>query len=70
MNPKLLPKEYGGTVPIQQMIELLKQKLEEKRKIILLQDKMGVNIKLMEQSFKTGDFVKGLVGNFRKLEVD
>lgn len=52
------------------MIELLKQKLEEKRKVILLQDKMGVNMKLMEQSFKTGDFVKGLVGNFRKLEVD
>lgn len=57
-------------MPIQQMIELLKQKLEEKRKVILLQDKMGVNMKLMEQSFKTGDFVKGLVGNFRKLEVD
>lgn len=52
------------------MIDTIKAKLEERKEIILLQDKMCVNMKLMEQSFKTGEFVKGLVGNFRKLEVD
>lgn len=70
INPKLLPKEYGGSIPVQDMIDNLKRKLEEKRDVILLQDQMLVNMKLMEQSYKTGDFVKGLVGNFRKLEVD
>ncbi|XP_063698146.1 clavesin-1-like [Culicoides brevitarsis] len=70
VDPKLLPKEFGGTIPIQQLIQNLKAKLTEKREKILLQDKMAVNIPLIEQSFKTGDFVQGLVGNFRKLEVD
>lgn len=52
------------------MIEHLKSRLIEKREEILMQDEMKVNMKRIQDNFKSGDVVTGLVGSFRKLEVD
>ena len=53
------------------MLEHLKSRLIENREQILMQDEMKVNMKRMQESFKSGgDTVTGLVGSFRKLEVD
>lgn len=95
-NPKdlqieknLLPKEYGGTMPMEKMIELWKRELAQKRDTLLLNDKMAVRLEMYSEAARegavsalrsgantcasadsVGDAMRGLTGNFRKLEVD
>ncbi|XP_013136528.1 PREDICTED: alpha-tocopherol transfer protein-like [Papilio polytes] len=86
IDKKLLPKEYGGIMPMKDMIELWKKELSDKRGILLLNDKMGVRLEMYSEAARegavsalrgntscndaVGDAMRGLTGNFRKLEVD
>ncbi|CAH0703717.1 unnamed protein product [Spodoptera exigua] len=89
IDKSLLPKEYGGTMPMKEMIDLWKVELASKRDILLLNDKMAVRLEMYSEAARegaisalksgantcagadaVGDAMRGLTGNFRKLEVD
>ncbi|XP_068619992.1 alpha-tocopherol transfer protein-like [Battus philenor] len=89
IDKNLLPQEYGGVMPMKEMIELWKIELASKRDILLLNDKMAVRLELYSEGARegaisalragkngcaanetVGDAMRGLTGNFRKLEVD
>ncbi|KAI8430568.1 hypothetical protein MSG28_000790 [Choristoneura fumiferana] len=89
IDKKLLPQEYGGEMPMKQMIELWKEELAAKRDTLLMNDKMAVRLELYSEAARegaisalrsgantcasadaVGDAMRGLTGNFRKLEVD
>lgn len=73
IDPAILPKEYGGTVPIAQMIREFKLKLQQRRAAILALDDMQIEITKEAANFAgndIGDIDAGVVGSFRKLEVD
>ncbi|KAK9500834.1 hypothetical protein O3M35_002022 [Rhynocoris fuscipes] len=76
LDPSVLPKEYGGVIPMKQMIDTWKVQLAESRERILALDKM----KLLDNRCllkKDGNNNKGnknddlsITGTFRRLEVD
>lgn len=73
VNPALLPKEYGGTIPLNEMIEAFKARLRQKRETILALDDMYIEITKDSANFAgndDSDIDAGMVGSFRKLEVD
>lgn len=73
VNPALLPKEYGGTVPLNDMIQAFKDRLRQKRETILALDDMYIEITKDSANFAgndDSDIDAGMVGSFRKLEVD
>jgi len=81
-----LPKEYGGTMPMAEMIAWWKKELYAHHKILMSHDEMQVDENLFSAKAKEGavsalkrnlvncgseeDQVFGVTGNFRKLEVD
>ncbi|XP_034839239.1 alpha-tocopherol transfer protein-like isoform X2 [Maniola hyperantus] len=89
IDKKLLPQEYGGVMPMKEMIQLWKAELATKRDILLLNDKISVRLEMYSEAARegavsalragantcagvdaVGDAMRGLTGNFRKLEVD
>lgn len=73
MNPALLPKEYGGTIPLSDIITDFKARLRQKREAILALDDMYIEITKESANFAgndDADIDAGMVGSFRKLEVD
>ena len=74
INADILPKEYGGTVPIADMIKDFKLKLKQRRTAILALDDMQIEITKDAANFaasnEVGGISAGVVGSFRKLEVD
>lgn len=73
IDPAILPKEYGGTVPMADMIKEFKQELLVKRAAILALDDMQIEVSKDAANFAgndVGDLESGVVGSFRKLEVD
>lgn len=71
VDPKILPKEYGGVMPMAEMIDLWKKELASKRDRLLSYD----NIKLLSDRGIIKRRNKLLTdsmssGSFRKLEVD
>lgn len=69
VDVKLLPKEYGGEVPLSEMIADLKTRLQERKKEIMALDESYVEItKNAKSALKYEE--NNLVGSFRKLEVD
>lgn len=73
IDPKLLPKEYGGTMPLSEMIELFKERVRKQRAAILALDDMYIEITKESVNFAgndDADMDSGMVGSFRKLQVD
>lgn len=54
IDKSLLPVEYGGKIPMSEMIESFKQELEAKRDLLLSHDQMSVKLDLYPQSIKEG----------------
>ncbi|XP_046390749.1 clavesin-2-like [Ischnura elegans] len=54
IDPQLLPKEYGGVMPMAEMIDLWKRELMEMRSTLLLHDKMKVREELYSESAREG----------------
>lgn len=69
VDPEILPKEYGGTVPLKDMIEELKTKLLKRRNELLALDEMSVDLYALEKNDLTQD-IHSTAGSFRKLELD
>lgn len=57
IDTKLLPKEYGGTMPMADMIELWKKELEARRTTILDNDKIMINLSMYSQGAQEGSVV-------------
>lgn len=73
VDPKLLPKEYGGIVPLSEMIQIFKERARKHRAAILALDDMYIEITKESVNFAGNDDVDmdpGIVGSFRKLQVD
>ncbi|XP_019865108.1 retinaldehyde-binding protein 1 isoform X2 [Aethina tumida] len=73
IDKKILPKEYGGEVPLSEMLEKFKAYLKEKREKILALDDMYIEIDekscplVSEMNEELGI---GIDGSFKKLTVD
>ena len=73
VNPALLPKEYGGTIPMNEMIAIFKDNLRKHRAKTLALDEMCIEITGAPTNWlgnDDADIEGGLMGSFRKLEVD
>ncbi|KRT81087.1 CRAL-TRIO domain containing protein [Oryctes borbonicus] len=72
VDPKVLPKEYGGEMPISEMIALWKKELMEKRQRLLSFDRMQLisDKGITTRKNNTAEDEYGIQGSFRKLEVD
>ncbi|OXU31538.1 hypothetical protein TSAR_013254 [Trichomalopsis sarcophagae] len=69
IDPKILPKEYGGEVPLAEMIAEFKKSLRAKRNEIKALDDMYIEIS-PKDTCSASEGLGGLSGSFRKLEVD
>lgn len=72
IDPSILPKEYGGEVPMADMIASLKKRLRDCRESVLALDDMFIDI---DSTVKLDSDMKdelgtGVIGSFRKLQVD
>ncbi|XP_039446615.1 retinaldehyde-binding protein 1-like [Culex pipiens pallens] len=54
MDRSLLPKEYGGEMPMAEMIKLWKKELEGYRSTLLHEDQMAVNLHMYSEAAKAG----------------
>lgn len=54
VDKKLLPAEYGGEIPMSEMIASFKSELEAKRDLLLSHDEMSVKLELYPQSIREG----------------
>lgn len=73
VDKKILPKEYGGEVPLEEMLDNFMALLKEKREKILALDDMYIEIDektcplVSEMNEELGI---GIDGSFKKLTVD
>lgn len=71
VDPKILPREYGGEVPVADMLEDFKERLKTNRKLLLEND---INIIKVKKSVETkqdsSEVDTEIRGSFRKLEFD
>lgn len=72
VNPDLLPQEYGGKVPMAEMIKEFKETLRKHREKTLALDNMFIDLDGAPAWLGNddADIEAGIVGSFRKLEVD
>lgn len=70
MGTKILPKEYGGQVPLSEMIAQFKNELKTKRHAIAALDQMEIDLTNKKKLADFDDELAGVAGSFRKLEVD
>ncbi|XP_069686607.1 clavesin-1 [Periplaneta americana] len=77
VDPKVLPKELGGTMPMAEMIELWTKELANKRECILDLDNMKllstksiITRRNNQNNENSSIVINNLQGSFRKLEVD
>ncbi|XP_028046177.1 rhophilin-2 [Monomorium pharaonis] len=69
VDPKILPKEYGGEIPLSEMINEFKKVLKQKKDEIKALDDMYIEISPKDYQEANEEF-SGICGSFRKLEVD
>lgn len=65
IDAKILPLEYGGTTPIEEMLEDFRDKMKAHKKMISLTNEMDIDLARVK-NFEPNDDV----GSFRKLEFD
>lgn len=73
VDPQLLPKEYGGSVPMDEMIKKFIERCRQQRQKILALDDMYIEITKNSpfwHEVEDQEIDSGMVGSFRKLEVD
>lgn len=72
VDKKILPKEYGGEIPLAVMIEKLKANLKAKREQMLALDDLCIEIdeKSPIVSEMREELGIGMEGSFKKLQVD
>lgn len=86
VDKSLMPKEYGGSVPMREMIDAFIKELEPKRDVLMNNDLMDVHLNLYPQSVREGSVrslkksidapdtakveFQGVQGSFRRLEID
>ncbi|XP_015586941.1 clavesin-2 isoform X2 [Cephus cinctus] len=70
INPKILPKEYGGKIPLSEMIASFKKTLHAKRDQLKALDDMYIEISPKDSCAASSEGLGGISGSFRKLEVD
>jgi CRAL/TRIO domain len=66
VDKNLLPKEYGGEVPMQEMIDAFVKEVEAKRETLLNNDNMSVHLHLYPQDVREGS-VKSLNKSIEKM---
>lgn len=54
IDSKILPKEYGGEMPMREMIEAFKRELQDRRDLLLSHDKMDVRFELYPEAVRRG----------------
>lgn len=54
IDTSLLPKEYGGKIPMSEMISSFKKQLEEKRSLMMSHDEMSVKLELYPKPIREG----------------
>ncbi|KYQ54653.1 Clavesin-1 [Trachymyrmex zeteki] len=69
VDPKILPKEYGGEISLSEMIDELKKKLKQKKDELKALDDMYIEISPKYYQ-EVNEELSGICGSFRKLEVD
>jgi hypothetical protein len=79
-DASILPKEYGGEIPMAKMIELFKEEIRERQDRLVALDDMRVDMLQLTTMAKSGDKCGaavakeiggiGAAGSFRKLEID
>ncbi|KAK6622037.1 hypothetical protein RUM44_001844 [Polyplax serrata] len=70
ISPKILPKEYGGEVPLKDMIDKFKEEMKKQREAIAALDEMEIDLSKRSKMADLEDELTGVAGSFRKLEVD
>lgn len=73
VKPEILPQEYGGSIPIAGIIKDFKCKLLQKRSSILSLDEMCIELTKDCNNSSINiisEIDDGVIGSFRKLEVD
>ncbi|XP_069676040.1 clavesin-1 [Periplaneta americana] len=71
VNQKILPKEYGGEIPLSDMIAQFQKRLQERREIIKTLDKMEIEVNPKAKYVADmEDELAGIAGSFRQLQVD
>ncbi|KAL1117102.1 hypothetical protein AAG570_004430 [Ranatra chinensis] len=86
IDTNMLPKEYGGVIPMSEMIEKFKEELMAMRAKLLSHDEMKVRLEMFSEGARVGSVTAlkqgsaltcggrtldtTLCGSFRKLEVD
>lgn len=73
IDVSVLPKEYGGVIPMAEMIEMWKQELMQKREQILALDNMILldNRCVTKRKYNTlNNDTCNVMGSFHKLEID
>lgn len=54
VDKSLLPLEYGGTIPMRDMIEMFKKELADKRDLLISHDEMKVKLELYPEAVRIG----------------
>jgi len=74
VDPKILPKEYGGEMPLADMIQLFKEEIASRNSHVADLDYMCLDLELMKKSAtapkKVSNDIMGMTGSFKKLEID
>ncbi|XP_012064079.1 PREDICTED: rhophilin-2 [Atta cephalotes] len=69
VDPKILPKEYGGEISLSEMIDEFKKELKQKKNELKALDDMYIEISPKYYQ-EANEELSGICGSFRKLEVD
>ncbi|CAG9805921.1 unnamed protein product [Chironomus riparius] len=69
VDKSLLPLEYGGTIPMKDMIESFKQELAARHQTVIGNDKMDVNLELYPEQVRNGS-VRSLKKSIDEIEAE